>query len=59
MNQGLHRVIFNAARGLRMVVAETAISAGKSGGGVARGAAATRSRAWAGASSPPPSACPA
>lgn len=29
MNQGLHRVIFNAARGLRMVVAETAVGAGK------------------------------
>lgn len=31
MNQGLHRVIFNAARGLRMVVAETASSTGKGG----------------------------
>jgi len=29
MNQGLHRVIFNAARGVRMVVAETANGAGK------------------------------
>lgn len=29
MNQGLHRVIFNAARGMRMVVAETASGAGK------------------------------
>lgn len=31
MNQGLHRVIFNAARGLRMVVAETATSTGRGG----------------------------
>ncbi|WP_353506023.1 ESPR-type extended signal peptide-containing protein [Variovorax fucosicus] len=29
MNKNFHRVVFNAARGLRMVVQETATSAGK------------------------------
>ncbi len=43
MNQGLHRVIFNTARGLRMVVAETAIGAGKGGGRVAKHAGSTSS----------------
>jgi len=41
MNHGLHRVIFNAARGVRMVVAETASGAGKgnsSGSGSGNGA---------------------
>ncbi|MDR6535646.1 ESPR-type extended signal peptide-containing protein, partial [Variovorax soli] len=29
MNKHLHRIVFNAARGLRMVVQETAMAAGK------------------------------
>ena len=32
MNKNLHRIVFNAARGIRMVVAETAKSATKAGG---------------------------
>ncbi|RZL91013.1 MAG: hypothetical protein EOP82_14040, partial [Variovorax sp.] len=32
MNKGIHRVVFNAARGLRMVVHEGARSAGKTTG---------------------------
>ena len=32
MNKNLHRIIFNAARGVRMVVAETAKSASKASG---------------------------
>jgi len=32
MNERLHRVVFNAARGLRMAVQETARSAGKAKG---------------------------
>jgi len=32
MNKNLHRIIFNAARGMRMVVQETATSAGKAPG---------------------------
>ncbi|MEJ8856665.1 filamentous hemagglutinin N-terminal domain-containing protein [Variovorax robiniae] len=32
MNKNLHRIIFNAARGMRMVVQETAMSAGKASG---------------------------
>ncbi|MGK6309830.1 ESPR-type extended signal peptide-containing protein, partial [Variovorax sp. DT-64] len=32
MNKHLHRVVFNAARGMRMVVQETARSAGKATG---------------------------
>jgi filamentous hemagglutinin len=33
MNKHLHRIVFNAARGTRMVVQETARSAGKAGSG--------------------------
>jgi hypothetical protein len=32
MNKHLHRIVFNAARGMRMVVQETARSAGKATG---------------------------
>ncbi|MFM9926685.1 ESPR-type extended signal peptide-containing protein [Variovorax sp. H27-G14] len=32
MNKHLHRIVFNAARGMRMVVQETARSAGKASG---------------------------
>ena len=32
MNKHLHRIVFNAARGMRMVVQETAMSAGKATG---------------------------
>ncbi|MDM0058248.1 two-partner secretion domain-containing protein, partial [Variovorax fucosicus] len=32
MNKHLHRIVFNAARGMRMVVQETAMSAGKASG---------------------------
>ena len=32
MNKRLHRVVFNVARGVRMVVQETALSAGKATG---------------------------
>ena len=32
MNKNLHRIIFNAARGVRMVVAETSKSASKASG---------------------------
>lgn len=35
MNKNLHRIIFNAARGMRMVVQETARSAGKAPGSTA------------------------
>jgi filamentous hemagglutinin len=33
MNKNLHRIVFNARRGLRMAVAETAVSQGKSASG--------------------------
>ena len=32
MNKHLHRIVFNAARGMRMVVQETARGAGKASG---------------------------
>ncbi|MDR6535008.1 ESPR-type extended signal peptide-containing protein, partial [Variovorax soli] len=35
MNKHLHRIVFNAARGLRMVVQETAMAAGKALGATA------------------------
>ncbi len=40
MNKNLHRVIFNKARGIRMVVQETAASEGKAGNGSTRTARA-------------------
>jgi filamentous hemagglutinin len=45
MNRHLHRVVFNAARGMRMVVQETATSAGK---GASRATAAVGAVAFAG-----------
>ncbi|SFQ38179.1 filamentous hemagglutinin family N-terminal domain-containing protein [Variovorax sp. OK605] len=45
MNRHLHRVVFNAARGMRMVVQETATSAGK---GASRATAAAGAVAFAG-----------
>lgn len=39
MNKNLHRIVFNARRGQRMVVAETATSQGKSASGETRGVA--------------------
>ena len=40
MNKHLHRIVFNAARGMRMVVQETARSAGKASGATPAVAAA-------------------
>ena len=37
MNKNLHRIVFNAKRGLRMAVAETATAQGKDAGGDAPG----------------------
>ena len=45
MNQHLHRVVFNAARGIRMVVQETATSAGR---GASKASATAGSTAIAG-----------
>ncbi|MBI3531353.1 MAG: filamentous hemagglutinin N-terminal domain-containing protein, partial [Burkholderiales bacterium] len=54
MNRHLHRIIFNAARGCRMVVAEVARSSGKaaSGATVASSVAATASLAFLGLAIP-------
>jgi filamentous hemagglutinin len=43
MNKNLHRIIFNAKRGQRMVVAETASAQGKAAGGETSGASAAPS----------------
>ena len=41
MNKNLHRIVFNAARGARMAVQETARSAGKAAGGATSALATT------------------
>jgi filamentous hemagglutinin family protein len=46
MNKRLHRVVFNAARGLRVVVQETARAAGKASGATALMPAAMLMAAW-------------
>ena len=64
MNKRLHRVVFNAARGLRVVVQETARAAGKATGATALVSATVLISAWpasaqiAGAPGAPPNLRP-